>query len=1421
VAHVPSLAEDGARSPRGGLVRIFVSSTFRDMHAERDHLNRIVWPELRHRCLQRGVDLVSVDLRWGVTEEDSVRHGALALCLQEIDRCDWFVALIGDRYGWIPPAVEGVPGAAGRSITELEIRHALQTKASSRLRFCLRDTRAAPGCEALAAMLAEPDEAGRRRLRVLRQWIELQAVGMTRHYDAVVEGQRLTPALLPARLTGAERRALDDDVVRPQEQTRLGPNLRALLLRHGTVALGGLDAWGQVLCEDLWSAIESELGAARTPEIDSRAAHERYLFERTRLFVGRDETLVRVLAYVRTAAGKMLVVSGEPGSGKSALLAEAARRCREAWPQALVLPHFIGAAPGSAVPQATVRALCGALQPAAGDDTPPPADRETLYAHFTALLAKAARAAPVVLFIDALDQLDIPDIAWLPSALPAGVALVVSTLPGPLLERLRPPAAEALPLPQLAAGERAALVDRLLELRGKRLTAPQRQALLDSRQRPAAALPLYLWVAVEELSLFGHHEAVDVRIDTLPSSLEELFDQVLTRIEQDHGRSLAQQVLGLIAASRSGLLEPEILDLLQSRDPGFARLHWIRLYRALAFYLRPMDEASGDGLLAFFHGQMVQAVRRRCLGLGGAARTSPRWKSAHRQLAAHFEASARSALTGWQAQRARALNELPIHRARAGDVAALRALLLDFGFLQAKVTAVGPQPLVDDFDLLPPAQALRPLQDGLRLAAVVLQGDPDQLASQLLGRLLDEPDAAVQQVLAAARTAPGGLLLPRSASLAAPGGGRVRVLAAEGAAPQVAISSDGYRVLAIVQQWLGVWNVASGRLERRLAAAATPLLALSPDGRIVASSNGQGQIELRDVDSGALLHALTALPGAPQRAAFSADGLHLVSGHGPADATQRVKPVLCVWDVATGALRRKIALDGHGAIKALALAGDGVHAVVAADGFTAEIRRLDTGERRHELRHDMFVMAVAVLDDVRVLTAPSDGRFALWDLHSGRLLRRFKVPAKRTTRVQPYANSIAVARGANQALFALMDGTLRVWNTARGRFGPVLQGHADDVLGVAVTPDAALAVSADVNGSLRVWRPAEREAAAPTPGHGGRITSLAFTPDGTQLLSASWDHEVGIWDSATGRRLGRWQGHAESVNSVQVTVDGRRVVTTSSDGTLKCWRFSDGRMEGSARMSGSRGEWPTERLAHLFPDGRSVAAASSGQCLARIRLPSGTLVWTRATEDLVRYVAVTDNGRRVLACAGDVKVFDANTGQSLRTLRTEERNAEVVAPLRGDTRALVGYTDGRVRLWSLAAGKPLFTTHEHGDAVVAIGTTPDGRYAVSGDRAGLLHVWDLAARVLHATLRGHKDRIWQLAISPDGRWCASASGDGTLRVWGLPEGLPAGCFTTEGTVWACVFADGSRILAAGGDSGRVHLLDLGVARDAAFAEPSG
>lgn len=96
-------------------IRVFISSTFKDMQAERDHLVRYVFPKLREELLTYRIHLIDVDLRWGVTSDQD----ATGVCREMIDECHpRFLCILGGRYGWVPDGKE-------MSITADEIHYSV------------------------------------------------------------------------------------------------------------------------------------------------------------------------------------------------------------------------------------------------------------------------------------------------------------------------------------------------------------------------------------------------------------------------------------------------------------------------------------------------------------------------------------------------------------------------------------------------------------------------------------------------------------------------------------------------------------------------------------------------------------------------------------------------------------------------------------------------------------------------------------------------------------------------------------------------------------------------------------------------------------------------------------------------------------------------------------------------------------------------------------------------------------------------------------------------------------------------------------------------------------------------------------------------------------------------------------------------
>eukprot|EP00026_Physarum_polycephalum_P011824 Phypoly_transcript_12068.p1 GENE.Phypoly_transcript_12068~~Phypoly_transcript_12068.p1 ORF type:complete len:156 (+),score=18.22 Phypoly_transcript_12068:507-974(+) len=83
------------------MVRIFLSSTFRDMQEEREEIVRKVLVELDKFCYERGASLTYIDMRWGITDEMGKNMQTIVSCLREVDHSrPYFVGTIAERYGW-------------------------------------------------------------------------------------------------------------------------------------------------------------------------------------------------------------------------------------------------------------------------------------------------------------------------------------------------------------------------------------------------------------------------------------------------------------------------------------------------------------------------------------------------------------------------------------------------------------------------------------------------------------------------------------------------------------------------------------------------------------------------------------------------------------------------------------------------------------------------------------------------------------------------------------------------------------------------------------------------------------------------------------------------------------------------------------------------------------------------------------------------------------------------------------------------------------------------------------------------------------------------------------------------------------------------------------------------------------------------
>lgn len=609
-----------SHTPRS--IRIFLSSTFRDFGEERDLLVRQVFPALREKLRTRFVELVDVDLRWGIKAEEAERGEVLPICLAEIDRArPYFIGLLGERYGWVPPAHSYAADLLGRqpwleqhqggkSVTELEILHGALDNPSmkGRVFFYFRGRGYA---RAKGGDFVPGTPADRRRQADLKRRIRAS------HYPVSTYG---TPETLATRV---ER--------------------------------------------DLWRLLDAQFPASSVPDAFERDSirHEAYAASRCQLFLGAESSHA-ALANALTRGDQRILIEGATGSGKSALLANFFSHENRRPAEHRVLQHYLRAGVNAAEAHAMVERMIEFIQRRIGNTDKKISDPQELLASLPTWLDAAGRWAVehhtrfifVLIGLEGLATQQ--DLKWWPAIIPEGVAFVVSCGGGPVRQALDDkaqaldesgPGWTVITADPLAKSERRALLISYLARFNKALPDELATRAL---AHPLSASPLFIRTLAEEMRLFGVHEELSLHLDHYleSESLDDLFERVLQRVESDCGKTRVATAMQLIWASRAGLTEKEILAL-----AGLVPVAWATIRNALGEALLELG-----GRIVIAHEYMRKAIEDRYLA------TDSRRRRAHLAVARWFST---------QPPDTRRAQEEPWQLQRIGDAARLRRTLQD------------------------------------------------------------------------------------------------------------------------------------------------------------------------------------------------------------------------------------------------------------------------------------------------------------------------------------------------------------------------------------------------------------------------------------------------------------------------------------------------------------------------------------------------------------------------------------------------------------------------------------------------------------------------------------------------------------------------------------------------------------------------
>jgi eukaryotic-like serine/threonine-protein kinase len=642
--------------------------------------------------------------------------------------------------------------------------------------------------------------------------------------------------------------------------------------------------------------------------------------------------------------------------------------------------------------------------------------------------------------------------------------------------------------------------------------------------------------------------------------------------------------------------------------------------------------------------------------------------------------------------------------------------------------------------------------------------------------------------------------------------------------------------------WHVLWERATRRInplyghERDVRA-----LAMSPDGRTLASGDQVGTVRLWDLRTGAAVCVLKGHALSISRLVFSSDGSLLASA---ADTDSRSHCEVFVWEAATGReLARIDGLDNCIAAVPAFLSNEPSLRIHTSwrksvngewrESANQEIRTYDLshGPSRLALRSSWRSQDYTCLTDVGQLvtftgaTLTEQDRWTPKDAKAGHFQWAYdsaRLGARVSTTFTPDGHVVATAFGNN---------TVSCRESSTGR--ELLRYTSEEpARTLALSTNGRTLVAAYESGvvELRSLVTGRRTTLpiSDVPRKKARLR-LAFSPDGTRLATTEWAIPGGatpvtIWDVETGKSMGQYPGYRDSAADLLFAADGRSLMIAVGP-TIRRW-FLDVQSE-SPTFAGHKDEaWAVA----FAPDGKMLASGSDDDEPETIKLwnpkDGRRILGWNGGPGTTASLAFSPDGR-ILASAhltkhDNVRLWDVATGVRLAMLGGHTARARTLAfHPHGKLLASAG-SDKTIRLWDVEERRCIGVLNGHDNTIQQLVFAPDGTKLASASADATIRLWDVAEGRILRTLAG-PEKFASVAFSPDGRTLAGADEDGSITLWNAATGEQRGLIRDEARILrALAFSPDSRILVSAGEIGPIRLWDVLTAQELhALPEYSG
>ncbi|MCA2656075.1 WD40 repeat domain-containing protein [Microcystis sp. M061S2] len=699
-------------------------------------------------------------------------------------------------------------------------------------------------------------------------------------------------------------------------------------------------------------------------------------------------------------------------------------------------------------------------------------------------------------------------------------------------------------------------------------------------------------------------------------------------------------------------------------------------------------------------------------------------------------------------------------------------------------------------------EALKLIQETFRLSAHILREHPEQLISQLLGRLFYPSlleNSYIQSFLeqAKAKIVPPALI-PYLGSLQPPCTSLIRTLTHHGGnssfwgkISSLAITSDGTKIIS-TQDWIiKVWDLATGK-------KLYDLYNFSED-QILQWTN----LDEVSLVALAIRQSVTSLVITP-------DSNEIIFG----DRNNTIN----VWNLATGKKIRTLSSHQF-AITSLAITHNGNKIISSSEDNTIKVWDLATGQELLSIStHQNRISSLVVTPDgTKIVSGSNDGTIKIWDLYTGQELLIL---------IDHY--TLAITPDSTK-IISSQNGIVKVLDLATGKKirTLTLSSHYNSISSSAITPDNTKIIFGYSDGMIKIWDLCTEQELLTLIGHHGKVSSLIISHDGSKIVSGSYDKTIKIWNLAIEKRMLTPIDYSigDKIYSLAITPDDN-IVILGFWNYIKVCNLATRKEIKLYNVSG------IPKILAITPDGTKFILAL-GWWIKVCNITSGKAIRTLPNcayfikylianfrENLVNLmfysintVTASDGTKVAISRDKTIKVWDLGTGKELLTLSGHQNPINSLVISLDGTKIISGCQEGIIKVWDLSTGKELLTLNSRQQGIDLLAITSDCKKIVFIATFRTIKVWDLDTAKELLTFNSHHSTISSLTITPNNQYVISSgldsSGlDTTIKIWDLDTGECLTSLVNDCPIICCAIYPDSKKLIAGDEAGRLHFLEL-------------